>query len=610
MRATTRRGWLPVAVLLSSGAVGGGCEATETHDAQVENAASDEPSVQQAELPWRLLEIPAAASPPLLDGERDMAYQRMPAQNIARLVRGARPSPTDLAATWHALHDVDALYLFVEVADERVVVDSNAATPWEDDAVEVCIDGDVSGGTRYDGVDDVQLIVRPGDSRVGLGTRSAPVRVDAIGYRSRRRAGGYAVELRIPWWVVHTRWHRGKTLGFDVHVDDDDGAGREAKLTWWSRDDEAWQVPERLGRVRLSPKRAPREPASFEGLGDLPGGAGASYVTDLSASGGVVVGHSKGVSGTEAVRWTPHDGLVGLGGAPSRAEAVSPNGQLVVGSGTGPNPLPNAGVIWRGTQPLEYLRGGPQYAPGGPLMFSLREPTVVQDDGVVFGSCVQFGAYGARLGCRQDAPGKITLLPPMSSIYDVDTEGNRAGNRASPPRGEPVGPVANLNGVDLGHPPRSNCLVPHSCRSDAQAFSAGAAVVVGTSLVPEPNDSVNGSAKPLFDAAFVYTKAEGMQRLPDLAGGVAASGAYAISADGRVIAGFGTDDDDQHAVVWIDRRPRKLRDLVRERGSDVPEGWSLLEVRALSADGRTFAGNALNPRGEPEGFRIVLPQAP
>jgi probable HAF family extracellular repeat protein len=87
------------------------------------------------------------------------------------------------------------------------------------------------------------------------------------------------------------------------------------------------------------------------------------------------------------------------------------------------------------------------------------------------------------------------------------------------------------------------------------------------------------------------------------------SGAFAVSRDGRVVAGFGTDETGQHAVVWVERVPTRLDDLLLDADGTLPDGIRLLEVRAVSADGRIFAGNAINSHGAPEAFRIVLPSA-
>ena len=78
---------------------------------------------------------------------------------------------------------------------------------------------------------------------------------------------------------------------------------------------------------------------SFQGLGDLPGGIFFSHAHGVSANGSVVVGLSKGASGTEAFRWTSGGGMVGMGDLPggsfsSNAQGgVSADGSVVVGTG-------------------------------------------------------------------------------------------------------------------------------------------------------------------------------------------------------------------------------------------------------------------------------------
>jgi probable HAF family extracellular repeat protein len=112
---------------------------------------------------------------------------------------------------------------------------------------------------------------------------------------------------------------------------------------------------------------------------------------------------------------------------------------------------------------------------------------------------------------------------------------------------------------------------------------------------------------PLFERAFVYTAEGRMVQLPNLdEGDEAQSGALAISADGRVIGGFSTTSRGREATVWIDRTPVLLEDLLSESGQEVPAGWVLQEVRAITSDARVFVGNALNAAGRPEGFRVAL----
>ena len=75
-------------------------------------------------------------------------------------------------------------------------------------------------------------------------------------------------------------------------------------------------------------------PASFQGLGDLPGGGIFSQGRAVSAYGSVVVGGSTSGSGDEAFRWTEADGMVGLSDLPggpfqSIASAVSAGGSVI-----------------------------------------------------------------------------------------------------------------------------------------------------------------------------------------------------------------------------------------------------------------------------------------
>ena len=81
----------------------------------------------------------------------------------------------------------------------------------------------------------------------------------------------------------------------------------------------------------------PARAASFQGLGDLPGGGFNSYASSVSGDGSVVVGFSSSVNNAyEAFRWTSTGGIVGLGELPgggfsSTANGVSGDGSVVVG---------------------------------------------------------------------------------------------------------------------------------------------------------------------------------------------------------------------------------------------------------------------------------------
>lgn len=341
----------------------------------------------------------------------------------------------------------------------------------------------------------------------------------------------------------------------------------------------------------------------FVGVGDLPGGDVASHVTGVSASGEVVVGWSRNARGDQAVRWTPAGGLRGLSGDGSQALGVSADGTLTAGFVPQTNgDLSTAAVVWADDGEPVQLR-----ALDPPGWFPVRA-TVVLDDAQAYATCYQVGGR-IPFGCRHDPGGPVSAAPlNLSVVHVADSSGAYGGTRLVS-RGEAptYQSVAILSGAALGYPVGAACLVPHRCGSAVRDFSADRSVVVGTSEVPVDGQSIPPTDPMLFDTGFVYTRAEGMLRLRDLPGGPEASGAYAVSASGRMIAGFGTDASGKTATVWLDRVPTTLHDLISARGGVIPEGWTLDTVVAMSDDGRVLVGNGTNPAGMPEGFWVSLP---
>jgi hypothetical protein len=346
--------------------------------------------------------------------------------------------------------------------------------------------------------------------------------------------------------------------------------------------------------------------ARFDRLGDLSGGEQASYVTDLSEAGDVVVGWSMDANGERAVRWTEQSGLRGLGGPSSRAQAVRADGGLVGGSIVQESyEGGRAAVIWRHELAYEVLEG-PRQPPDGPITLQVVDAKVVLAENLVYGTCLQYGAYGEPLACRYDGPGSVTILGGPGHVFAADDQENYAGTLHSE-RHAPFYSFATYNGTQLPYPDGVQCSPNLGCTAEARDFAAG--VIVGTSHVPDPGTSPLDTP-PLSDNAFTYTEARGALRLPDLQGGATSSGAYAIDGDARVIAGFGSDEAGQHAVIWIERMPLLLADVFLDAGGELPSGFELSDIRAVSADGRTFAGNGTNADGGAEGFRITLPTAP
>jgi uncharacterized membrane protein len=351
--------------------------------------------------------------------------------------------------------------------------------------------------------------------------------------------------------------------------------------------------PDDPGTFELSP--------GFEVIGD--GDPGALYVTAMSEAGEVVVGYRSAASGDQAVRWSIDDGLETLAGTGGRANSVSPDGTLVAGSiAASARPQGRAAVLWRTPEAFQLLEG--QRAQGAPILW-MSEARVVLDDGSVFGTCLQSAAYGEPLACRYDGGGVIETFG-VGHVYAANADGLFAGTRHSE-RHAPFTTVATFNGQALAFPEDAGCGPIAGCLAAAYDFSGAGEVVVGAASVPAKVQGTSADGSVLEQVAFASYAGRALSPLADLEGGARASGAYAISQETGVIAGFGTSEAGQRAVVWLYGEPRALDQLAREADVALPANFRLLDVRAVSRDGRVFAGNGRDANGNARGYRLVLP---
>lgn len=197
-------------------------------------------------------EIANTAQVPAIDGVRDPLWDGTATHEAANVVRGSVDGPADLSASWRALWDTNALYVYGEIRDDVFAADSSLA-PWEDDSVELFLDGDNNKGTSYDGRNDFQLVFRVGDPAVHVGVNSV-TNTSGITFAIKNvpNSNDYSFEAAIPWSVVGITPSAGAALGFDFHVNDDDNGGdREGKLATFARSDDTWTNPSLFGTVAL-----------------------------------------------------------------------------------------------------------------------------------------------------------------------------------------------------------------------------------------------------------------------------------------------------------------------------------------------------------------------
>ncbi len=335
--------------------------------------------------------------------------------------------------------------------------------------------------------------------------------------------------------------------------------------------------------------------ASFQGLGDLPGGQFFSYAYGISADGSVVVGSGKPALGWQAYRWTESTGMQGLGAKPtgdadsSEARGASADGAVVVGY-VGLYGTPSKAFRWTvdGMVGLGYLENGNQ-----------SEAYDVSSDGsaVVGWSTCPLGvqAYRWTSGSGMVGLGDLPGRAFISVAYGISDDGSVVVGKSSS--------SGSLSGMEAFRWSESGGMVglgilPDGRSSYARNVSGDGAVVVGECYTAWGVE------------AFRWTESDGMQGLGDLAGGDFYSKAHGVSADGSVIVGKSvTSTDYCEAFIWdAENGIRSLQNvLVGDYGLELT-GWTLLSAYDISNDGLTIVGYGRNPDGYPEGWIATIPE--
>lgn len=139
------------------------------------------------------------------------------------------------------VHTADSVHVAVEVTDDVVATDSAEAlsedkSTWEDDSIEIFFDADHSldlgrGGLNFEGQYVVTANGAWRDNEANNPTFGATADWNAVAVRT---AAGYAAEFRVRKSAL-VNPADGAVLGFNVAVNDDDGANRKSQLNWCGR---------------------------------------------------------------------------------------------------------------------------------------------------------------------------------------------------------------------------------------------------------------------------------------------------------------------------------------------------------------------------------------
>ena len=189
---------------------------------------------------------PEVTKAPTIDGKID-ANEYSPARDIpinpttgqAQTSAGIDtwPAGTFEATAW-ATHDATAVYVAVAVTDTTVTTDTAEAgsedgTTWEDDSVEIFFDADLDrnhGGPTVDF--EGQFVLTPNGAHREEEARNPPYAHDGDWYGAGTLTSkGYQLEFMVKKAALLNPTN-GTVMGFNIALNNDNGAGRIAQLSW------------------------------------------------------------------------------------------------------------------------------------------------------------------------------------------------------------------------------------------------------------------------------------------------------------------------------------------------------------------------------------------
>jgi len=319
--------------------------------------------------------------------------------------------------------------------------------------------------------------------------------------------------------------------------------------------------------------------ASFQGLGQIPGGDVQSFGLGVSGDGNVAVGYALDSVNVEyAFRWTQATGMQTiantLGGVSDEAHAASSVGSIVAGIADD-----NSGA---GHQAFRWT------AAGGMQGLGIYDADDMSSDGsVVVGSAVWTQSGGIQ-------PPPPTLGGCCSSALGVSPDGSVVTGWSTTSSGFlHAFRWARTSGTglqDLG--------VTSGTESVGEDASSNGAVIVGQAR--DKND---------FWRAFVWTAGGGMKDIGTLGGPMSA--AYGVNDNGSVAVGTSlttSSSASNHAFRWTAKNGMQdVQSLLTKAGVSSVQGWILTTARRVSSDGTVIVGTGLDPNKQWEAYRAVLP---
>ena len=298
--------------------------------------------------------------------------------------------------------------------------------------------------------------------------------------------------------------------------------------------------------------------------------------TSISADGTIVVG--------PGFRWTSGTGVVGIGGAGGQT-AISADGTTIVSDAVDPGSGNTTAAIWNGGTSWTNLGGLAGQSPCGS---DLSHSYAVSGDGAVV----------VGLGWVTGCGGHAFRWEQATGMVDLGSTVPGNSSRAN-------GVAASDPSVVIGWQDTS---IRQGARWDGgvQSLYTFGGSPVGEALAVNPDGSVVvGSFAG--NEAWRWTAGGGVQPIGVLPGFNFGGYAFDLTDDGATVVGacgFGFDRD---AFLWTESGGMvKLDDHLTALGLDLT-GWDLGSATAISADGRVIAGWGQGPNAFIEGWVVTLP---
>ncbi|MBS0198435.1 MAG: hypothetical protein JSR77_16920 [Planctomycetes bacterium] len=326
---------------------------------------------------------------------------------------------------------------------------------------------------------------------------------------------------------------------------------------------------------------------------DLIPGATQSYALALSQTGDTAVGYWYGYTArlNDSYIWTQGTGPVRYAAAGVLAYpvlvGVSSDGQTVIGSHTS---------TFFATGSMSFVQHGADAAVQLPVLsgYLYSSPHAVSGSGlIVVGDCFHppvpysYQAFRWSAATGVQGLGFARSGDNYSSASAISRDGTTiVGNSSNTGSGSGVGFIWRQGtGMRVLSVPG---FVSHTIR----AVNANGTITVGFYA------GAHGNRAVMWNAQRVATEL-------GTVGGFLNNYAYGISDDGRVIAGAvgNYDEPEAQAFVWTPEAGMEYaKDYLFARGVEVPIGWRMYQINAVSGDGKTFCGVGLGLNGQTQGF--------